>query len=493
MHRFAALSFLAWLGMLSPAVVAAPDHPIVPGFERFSTGEKADIARGGQLLLGELNCVSCHKAADSSLVGKQAPILDFLTTRTRIGYLRKFLRDPHGVKPGTTMPALFAGDPARDQKVEALLHFLASTGSLRQERPSMKGVGSGRDLYQKVGCVACHGSRDATGNADKVTATSVPLGDLKEKYSIAGLAAFLENPQHVRPSGRMPKLLTSQEARDVANYLLQGARIELASGKGATNYSYYEGSWDRVPDFGKMKPKTTGTAIGFDVGVARRGDNFALKFEGVFKIEREAVYTFIVTSDDGSRLYIDGKLVVDNDGIHAPQARQGSTRLTKGVHKITVGFMQGGGGAELDVQIEAPGFGHHNLGSLVAVSEAALERKRPVTKDEDSLDVQPALVEKGRTLFASSGCASCHQMNEGKGAIASTLSTPPLNKLKGDGGCLAATATKGLPAYSLSATQRTALSASIKNPPAPPKTPAAMIARTLITFNCYACHVRDKL
>jgi len=495
MRRVAALSFLAWLGMPpAPAGVAAPpDHPIVPGFERFYTGEKADPARGGQLLLGELNCVSCHKLAESSPTVKQAPVLDFVTARTRIGYLRKFLRDPQAVKPGTTMPGLFAGDPARDQKVEAVLHFFASTGSLRQERPSMKGVGSGRDLYHKVGCVACHGSRDAIGNADKVAATSVPVGDLKTKYSIAGLAAFLEDPQHVRPSGRMPKLLAGKEAHDVANYLLQGARVELASGKGATNYSYYEGSWERVPNFGKLKPIATGTAIGFDVSVARRNDDFALKFEGVLKVEREAVYTFIVTSDDGSRLYIDGKLVVDNDGIHAPQARQGRTRLTKGVHKITVGFMQGGGGVELDVQIEAPGFGRHNLGDLVAVSEAALERKRPVTKDEDSLDVQPALVEKGRTLFATAGCASCHQMNEGKGAIASTLSAPALNKLKGEGGCLSATATKGLPAYALSATQRTALSASIKDPPAPPKTPAAVIGHTLITFNCYACHVRDKV
>src|SRR5437773_594651 len=82
------------------------------------------------LLLTELNCISCHKSAEASLVVKQAPVLDFAATRTRIGYLRKFLRDPQGVKPGTTMPGLFAGDPARDQKVEALLHFLASTGSL---------------------------------------------------------------------------------------------------------------------------------------------------------------------------------------------------------------------------------------------------------------------------------------------------------------------------------------------------------------------------
>src|SRR5262249_42746958 len=141
-----------------------------------------------------------------------------------------------------------------------------------------------------------------------------------------------------------PKLLAGKEAHDVANYLLQGAQVELASGKGATNYSYYEGSWDRVPDFSKLTPNASGTAVGFDVGVARRHDDFALKFEGFLKIEREVMYTFIVTSDDGSRLYVDGKLVVENDGIHAPLTREGSARLTKGVHKITVGFMQGGGG-----------------------------------------------------------------------------------------------------------------------------------------------------
>jgi mono/diheme cytochrome c family protein len=490
MHQVAALSFLAWLVLLPvPASGAVPDHPIVPGFERFYTGVKADAARGGQLLLVELNCVSCHQA-DTSLAPRQAPVLDFVATRTRIGYLRKFLRDPSGVKPGTTMPSLFAGDPARDQKVEALLHFLASSGSLRQERPSLKGVATGRDLYHRVGCIACHGSRDANGNPDKVPATSVPLGDLKAKYSIAGLAAFLDNPRHIRPSGRMPKLLAGKEAHDVANYLLQGAQIDLASGKGATNYSYYEGSWDRVPDFSKLTPKATGTAVGFDVGVARRHDDFALHFEGFLKIEREAVYTFLVTSDDGSRLYVDGKLVVNNDGIHAPQTEQGSARLFKGVHKITVGFMQGGGGAELDVQIEAAGFGQHNLGDLVAVSAAALERKRPVKK-EDALDGEPALVEKGRALFASTGCANCHQLSEGKGAIASTLRAPTLTKLKSEGGCLSEAT--GLPRYGLSTTQRAALSASIKKPPPPAKTPVDLIARTLTTFNCYACHVRDKV
>ncbi len=64
-------AFLSWLGMLllapSHLVGATPDRPIVAGFERFYNGEKADAALGGRLLLTELNCVSCHAPADSSL------------------------------------------------------------------------------------------------------------------------------------------------------------------------------------------------------------------------------------------------------------------------------------------------------------------------------------------------------------------------------------------------------------------------------------------
>src|SRR5262249_53128014 len=109
--------------VLCAAPVAA--HPIVPRYERFPSNPAA-----GQLLPGQLNCTSCH-AADGS-AKKQAPILDAGGPRVRPGHLKKFLADPQAVKPGTTMPNLFAGDPARDAKVEALVHFLASTGTPRQ-------------------------------------------------------------------------------------------------------------------------------------------------------------------------------------------------------------------------------------------------------------------------------------------------------------------------------------------------------------------------
>jgi mono/diheme cytochrome c family protein len=391
------------------------------------------------------------------------------------------------------MPDLLAGEADREGKVEALVHLLASTGALKQGRPDRRTIASGRDLYHKVGCVACHGTRAPDGSQDRVLPTSVPLGDLKAKYTLASLGAFLANPHQVRPSGRMPRLLNAKEANDVANFLLQGVKVNLAGGKGATRYAYYEGNWDRLPDFAKLRPVGRGVAPGFDIAVARRNSNYALKFEGVFKVEREATYTFTLTSDDGSRLYVDGKQVVDNDGTHPAQAKSGRVRLAKGFHDVTVTFFQGGGEAALDVQVGAPGLGTHNLGDLVAVSREALtKRPAPKEKDEDAVDVQPALVAKGKALFGSLGCAACHQLEVERKPLASTAKAPPLAKLREEAGCLAPKPAKGLPAYALAEGQRKAIGAALKAKP-PASTPAVVIARTLAAFNCYACHARDKV
>ena len=62
---------------------------------------------------------------------------------------------------------------------------------------------------------------------------------------------------------------------------------------------------------------------------------------GRLKIETDGSYTFSLNSDDGSKLYIDGNLVVDNDGLHGMFARQGSVVLTAGDHNIEVQYFQG--------------------------------------------------------------------------------------------------------------------------------------------------------
>ena len=210
------------------------DHAIVPAFERFQPAGKLDAEHGGQLLLGELNCTSCHKptaAAAAALQRKQAPILDGVGTRVRPSWIRQFLADPQAVKPGTTMPNLLADLPAaeRKAKIESLVHFLASTGSVLDRNPEKNQIPAGKQLFHRIGCVACHGPRgaDAAAQAAAALPTTVPLGNLAAKYTVPGLAGFLVDPHKVRPSGRMPSFnLSADEARQLASYLLEDVQVE---------------------------------------------------------------------------------------------------------------------------------------------------------------------------------------------------------------------------------------------------------------------------
>ncbi len=106
-----------------------------------------------------------------------------------------------------------------------------------------------------------------------------------------------------------------------------------------------------VPNFKKLKPigtiYTQQLAIqprsfseGFP-GVTDVFEWFAIDYTGRFWIEAPGEYLFFLTSDDGSRLYIDGKKVVDNDGTHPPEEKDGKIKLKQGVHDIRVEYFQG--------------------------------------------------------------------------------------------------------------------------------------------------------
>ena len=69
---------------------------------------------------------------------------------------------------------------------------------------------------------------------------------------------------------------------------------------------------------------------------------FAIKFDFNLKIEKEGDYQFVLNSDDGSKLYIDGKEIIDHDGQHAPAEKSSPPiRLTAGIHKISLPYFQG--------------------------------------------------------------------------------------------------------------------------------------------------------
>ena len=72
--------------------------------------------------------------------------------------------------------------------------------------------------------------------------------------------------------------------------------------------------------------------------VTSRTDNFGIQFTGTITVAVAGTYSFYTTSDDGSDLRVDSTTVVNNDGAHASQERQGSIALTAGSHSLRVRF-----------------------------------------------------------------------------------------------------------------------------------------------------------
>ena len=481
----------AWIGSVAPstAAEAAGAHPRVAGFDRFYSGEKGDAAAGGQLLLGELNCTSCHQA-DPALAGyverKPAPVLDTVGSRVRMNYLKKFLFDPQATKPGTTMPSVLTSLPEaeRREKVEAIVQFLATTGTTAEGAVLRQQVNRGELLFHSVGCLACHDPRKADSPKDPLP-SSIVLGAPSRKYTPAGLAQFLTNPLAVRPGGRMPHLnLEPGEAQDVAAFLLRD--LEVSSG---LQFSLYEGSWDRLPDFTKLTPKEAGDAGVISVDVTKRKDHFALRFDGQIILPKDADYEFIIGSDDGSRLLIDGKVVVEYDGVHPYGEQQKKINLKAGPHQFAVEYFEASGEEQLTVQIQADGLPRQPLDALLAPPPP---KKTDKPAAEEPFVDKPELVAKGRDYFTTLGCASCHELKWKGQLVAAKYTAPPLAGLKAGNGCLAAAPGKA-PFYGLNQRQRDALSAAlaIKAPPA--LAAPELVSRTLVRFNCVACHQRGDL
>lgn len=97
----------------------------------------------------------------------------------------------------------------------------------------------------------------------------------------------------------------------------------------------------------------TDTIINFEFGSGGPGykigpDNFSIRWTGEFIPPKTDDYTFGVSSDDGSWLYIDGKLVVDNSGQHAEIQKSCTVKMIKGkTYKLRIDYCEEGGGASM--------------------------------------------------------------------------------------------------------------------------------------------------
>lgn len=479
---------------------AAPAAPIVPGYAQLLHAPKPDLATSGRLLLGELNCTACHAAGPAvAVVLKGAPDLNQAGARLTPQFIRAFLSDPHGVKPGTTMPDLLHGldDSGQKHDVEALTHFLISLGGPMPPPADVieeAEMGAGDKLFHTVGCVACH----APEKSLQTQIPSVPLGPLAMKMTIAALSDFLLNPLKARPASRMPNLgLSRIEAHEIAAYLLrdqkdnpQSAHVALVSAPGL-NYRYFahKPADCKMETFAAMTPSSQGYVPQFTLDFSGHAENdFAVQFAGSITIPRDGKYTFYTRSDDGSRLFIDDHEVVNNDGVHPAEEHSGNVSLKAGKHAIVVNFFQGGGGYELAISIRGP----HVAKEEIPTSMLTAAGVRPaVPLQSENFVVDPQKAKEGQALFQSIGCAACHSVQNLKPG--KSFKALLAMDIAAAGGCLSAQPANDAPQFDFSAGQRTAIAMALadKTALAMPFTVQQRITHDLAAMNCYACHNRD--
>ncbi len=131
--------------------------------------------------------------------------------------------------------------------------------------------------------------------------------------------------------------------------------VFIDSLKNGLSYKYYVGSWNKLPDFTKLNPATKGKVYNVDFNEFKTpGNQFGIVFNGEIEINYDGTYTFFLRSNDGSKLWIDNKEIVDADGTHGFKEVSGELVLKQGQHKIRLEYFQAGGGKGLELLYEGP-------------------------------------------------------------------------------------------------------------------------------------------
>lgn len=128
--------------------------------------------------------------------------------------------------------------------------------------------------------------------------------------------------------------------------LLRALRPALPAGDGLVAEYYANTTWDGVPaQSGPTQAPSAASIRRYWRGAPP--DRFSVRWTGFLTVFRSGLYHFATTSDDGSLLFIDDQLVVNNGGQHEIARQTGNVFLTLGSHRVLLDYVQFGGSSEL--------------------------------------------------------------------------------------------------------------------------------------------------
>lgn len=150
----------------------------------------------------------------------------------------------------------------------------------------------------------------------------------------------------------------SKMVKDDFTKVEPAAGLNLNNLKKGLKFDFYKNKserWKILPDWKTFKTDSTGIIDISKINLEKFGNDFGLVFSGYFKAPVKGVYTFYISTDDGSNLFINDKQLIGNDGVHGMRERKGDVALMPGYHKIIIEYFQGVGDKGLELNCRIPG------------------------------------------------------------------------------------------------------------------------------------------
>lgn len=263
---------------------------------------------------------------------------------------------------------------ARQSNRTQLAELLAWIG--QAERDSLASLNDLAQLLRQYDQTALAGSQESLHRLATETESPIVRRAVYQAWVLAGGAETAWEHAVTSPR-RMTDLLAAAQqvsGNPVAAPLYAKIRplmFELPESLGSTSgsasedqpavaFEYYEPRPAQnvaIETLNAVEPTSKGRMPNFNKYVpGGKKDTFATKQTAAIVLPASGEYTFFIASDDGSRLYVNGAQLINNDGLHGVTEKNASIQLSAGAHTLVVTYFDNGGGDGLTVSWKGPGF-----------------------------------------------------------------------------------------------------------------------------------------
>jgi hypothetical protein len=186
-----------------------------------------------------------------------------------------------------------------------------------------------------------------------------PLGRAAVDAHVTGLVRVLDAKRRGAGVSAPSRVLALARALVPVTAVLAVAIVALRPWQ-ATGIGPWRAVYFMRPDFTGETVERKDLDVAFDWGLAGPQDDvpadlFSVRWDTCLALGEERELAFQLTSDDSSRLFVDGKRVVENWGRHELRARGGRVRLTAGVHHLRVDYSESKRTAAVTLQASIDG------------------------------------------------------------------------------------------------------------------------------------------